>query len=57
MWNELKIEQDLFKSLKCEFGEDMAQEYYADYVSARTYIIEMFYQKLKQNNLIYHTMM
>ncbi|MDR1896190.1 MAG: 3',5'-cyclic nucleotide phosphodiesterase [Prevotellaceae bacterium] len=56
MWSEQKIEQKLLTSLKTEFGEDKAKEYYADYVSARTYIIDNILPeiKAKQPDISYH---
>ncbi|MDR2408076.1 MAG: hypothetical protein LBE13_08195 [Bacteroidales bacterium] len=56
MWNELKIEQEVLTSLKKELGDDRANEYFADYVSARTYIIDNVLPeiKAKQPDISYH---
>jgi hypothetical protein len=56
MWNEQKIEKYLEKILKKELGEDKGKEYYADYVSARTYVLENISPeiKAKEPDLSYH---
>lgn len=40
MWNEQKIEKKLFEKLTVECGTDKANELYADYVSARNYLLD-----------------
>jgi len=56
MWNEQKIEQELQLSLENELGKDKAKEYFADYVNARTYIINNILPeiKAKQPDCSYH---
>lgn len=46
MWNEQKLEKKLFSKLIEECGQDKANELYADYGSARNYLLDNILDKI-----------
>lgn len=47
MWNEQKIERYLQNRLSAELGEDVGKNYYADYLTARKYLVEEVLPSIK----------
>lgn len=47
MWNELKIEKYLEDVLKSDYGDEAGKERYADYLQARSYLVENVLPNIK----------